>query len=80
MKEYADPLKGYFKNLSYLMRTMWKCISNNGNGTHDQVRRKTVVGISPNYITIHSKLYTRQTACYIGTDISGDLLAACMRL
>jgi hypothetical protein len=67
----------HFKNLSYLMRTMWKCTSNNGNGTHDQVRRKSVVGISPNFITIHSKLFTRQTVYNIATDISG---AAYMRL
>jgi hypothetical protein len=55
------------------------CISNNGRGAHDQVRRKAVVGISPNYIIIHSKLFTGLTSCTIATSITGDL-AACMWL
>jgi len=75
MNQYVDTRKGYFQNLSYLIRTMSICISNNGNGTHDQVRRKTVVGISPNYIIIHSKLFLGQTSCTIATDITGDLAA-----
>ena len=59
---------------------MSKCIPNNGNGTHDEAKRRAVVGISPNSIIIHSKLFTGQTSCNIATDITGDLLAAYMRL
>lgn len=76
--QYADSWKGYFRNLSYLIRTMTKYIYNNCNGTHYQVRRKAVVGISPNYIIIHSKLFTGQTSCTIATDTIGDLLVAYM--
>jgi len=75
MNQYVDTRKGCCQNLSYLIRTMSIYISNNGNGTHDQVRRKTVVGISPYYIIIHSKLFIGQTSCTIATDITGDLAA-----
>lgn len=75
MNQYADTWKGYFQNLSYLIRTMSICISNNGNRIHDQVRRKAVAGISPNYIIIHSKLFTGQTSCPIATGITDDLAA-----
>jgi hypothetical protein len=71
------PMKRLFSKPG-IFNTMFRCISNNDFGIHDQVRRNAVVGISPNYITIHSNLFTGQASCTTTTDTIGDLLAAYM--